>query len=113
MIMKFAMQKEIITPDRLVFLSGFGGRTTKHEGVLDDIYARVTLLQHNKSLLIIQLDLTGGDRSFTNGMKSALKQKFGLREDEIMINFSHSHYSVFVTGEDPDTRRGMYSIAQG
>lgn len=110
--MKFCMQKQIITPTQPVFLCGFGGRSRKHDGVIDDIYARVTLLQQNKPLLIIQFDLTGGDRSFTNGIKNAMKKKFNLQEDEIMINFSHSHYSIFVTGEDSDTRRGMYSIGQ-
>jgi hypothetical protein len=106
------MAKQAITPEKPVFLSGFGGRTRKHEGILDDLYARVVLLQQNRSFLIIQLDLTGGDRSFVNGIKRALKERFGLAEEEILINFSHTHYSVYVTGEDPAGRRGMYSIDQ-
>jgi hypothetical protein len=109
---KFALKNAVITPDRPVFLSGFGGRDRPHEGVLDDLYARVLLMEHDKPLLIIQLDLTGGDRSFVIGIKRALHAEFGLAEDEILINFSHTHYSVYVTGEDPDMRRGMYSIAQ-
>ncbi|SDO37858.1 hypothetical protein SAMN04487897_11319 [Paenibacillus sp. yr247] len=111
-LMKFFLSKEDITPDRPVFLAGYGDRNRKSEGVLDPIYAQVVLLKSNKTLLILTFDFLGGDRSFVTGMKNELKRNFGFQEDDILINFSHTHSSIFVTGEDPDLRRGNYSIDQ-
>lgn len=112
--MKFSIAKEVITPDKHVFLSGFEVRTQKNTGVYDDIYAKVVLLQANKTIVLITLDVTTGDRSFVDGIKGEIFMKFGIKEDEIMINFSHSHSSIAVTGEDPFKRQGIemyYSIS--
>jgi hypothetical protein len=112
--MKFCVIKQNITPDKPVFLAGFWGRDHKSEGVHDPIYMKAVLLQANKTLLMLTFDVTGGDRSFVTGVKDALYEQFGLAEDEILINFSHTHCSVYLTGEntDPHMRRGVYSIDQ-
>lgn len=110
--MKFALKKQEITPDQPVFLAGFGGRTEKSEGVLDDIFVKTALLQWDTTVCVITFDALGGDRSFVDGIKGALKERLQLQEEEIIINFSHTHCSVFLTGEKPDCRRGNYSIGQ-
>lgn len=110
--MEFAIEKEKITPRHPVFMAGFGARTSKSEGVLDELYARVLLLRSERRLLIITLDVLGGDRGFTIGIRSALKERFGLAADEILVHFTHTHASVYVTGELPEWRRGNYSMAQ-
>lgn len=110
--MKFAIAKRDITPDRPVFMHGFGARTHKSEGVLEPIHMTATLLQANRDLLIVTIDALGSDRSFIVGVKNALQERFGLAHAEVLINFSHTHHSVFLTGEDAALRRGGYSIAQ-
>lgn len=110
--LKFAIAKEEITPQQPVFMHGFGDRTRKSEGVLDPVYMTATLLQANRSLLIVALDAMGADRSFIVGIKDELKREFGLAHEEVMINFSHTHHSVFLTGLDPELRRGGYSMGQ-
>src|SRR5690606_34629535 len=80
----------------------------------DDIYMKTVLLQANQSLLIVTFDLIGGDRSFIKGIKEAMQQSFGLNEEQILVNFSHTHGSMYVTGESyPELRRGSYSIGEG
>lgn len=110
--MKFCIAKDVITPDQPVFQGGFAARTQKSTGVNDDVFVKTILLQADKSMLIITLDVTGGDRSFVHGIKNILNEKFDLKADEILINFSHSHASVKLTGEDQELRNGYYSIDQ-
>ncbi len=102
--MRFSIQKEKITPHIPVFQGGFGARMHKSEGIHSDPYASVVVIQANKTVVIIALDLLGGDRSFANGIKKAINEKYGLEEDEIIINYSHTHSVVGVTGEDEETR---------
>lgn len=110
--MKFCVVKREMTPDYPVFLAGFWGRDRKSEGITDPIYMKAVLLQANRTLLTLTFDVVGGDRSFVAGIKRALRDKYGLAEEEILINFSHSHSSIFLTGDDPEGRRGVYSIGQ-
>ncbi len=109
--MKFSILKDDITPHIPVYLCGFAARIDKrNEGIHDTIYASVVILQENKTVVIITLDLVGGDRSFSCGIKNAIKKGFGLSEDEIILNFSHTHSAVAVTGEDMAMRDKSYSF---
>lgn len=110
--MRFCCASEVFTPEDPVFMHGYGARTQKSEGVHDDLYVKAALLEANKQLLILTIDALGSDRSFVDGIKDALLETFGLGHDEVMINFSHTHHSVFFTGLDASKRRGAYSIAQ-
>jgi hypothetical protein len=96
--MKFSISRADITPQKPVFMAGFGDRTHESEGIHDPIYAKAVLLQANKTLLIITLDLSGGDRSFIVGIKNTLEETFGLKHDEVLINFSHTHHAVAARG---------------
>ncbi len=110
--MLFCTAQEIITPDHPVFMHGYGARTHKSEGVHDPIMMKAVLIQTDKSLLMVTIDTLGSDRSFIVGIKNALKDAFGLEHAEVMINFSHTHHSVFLTGRDVSLRRGGYSMGQ-
>jgi neutral ceramidase len=110
--MKFSIGSRDITPSFPVFQSGFGGRTRKSEGVLQPIYMKVALLQANKTVLIIAIDAMGADRSFVAGIKDALQERFGLAHDEVLINFSHAHSSISLTGLDVSLRSTIWSLSQ-
>lgn len=110
--MKFFTAKENITPVEPVFMHGFGARTHKTEGTLDPIYAKIALIQAERSLLFVTIDALGSDRSFVVGVKDALKETFGLEHADVLINFSHTHHSVYLTGRDPALRKGGYSMGQ-
>jgi len=102
--MKFSILKEKITPDIPVLQMGFSARTHKSTGVHDDPYASVVLMQANETVIIIALDLCYGDSSFAYGIKEAVRKKYGLTQDKIIISYSHTHSVVAVTGEDTDKR---------
>ncbi|WP_135548024.1 neutral/alkaline non-lysosomal ceramidase N-terminal domain-containing protein [Paenibacillus cymbidii] len=110
--MKFCLSTATITPDEPVFMNGFGARTHASVGVLDPLLMKAALLVANEALLIVTIDALGSDRSFTVGIKDALQARFGLGHAQVMINFSHTHHSVFLTGTDVSLRRGGYSMGQ-
>jgi hypothetical protein len=110
--MRFCISKAVITPDIPVFLQGFIGRSHKSEGIHDDIYARVTLLQSNKAVMLISLDICYADRAFVKEVKDELYKRYSLREDEILVTFTHTHSAVAVFGSPGDKKRSGYSISQ-
>lgn len=110
--MKFANARRLITPDKPVFMHGFGARTHKSEGVHDELYAKVVLFGTERLLLVVALDVLGGDHSFETALKGKLYHRFQFPPEDILLNFSHTHASVYLTGRDPELRRSGYSINQ-
>lgn len=111
--MKFAVMKQSMTPPQPVFMAGFGARTRKSEGLLDELYVKAVLLSEGgKELLLVVFDALGADRGFVLGVKKALGERFGLEEADILLHFTHTHASIHLTGEHPELRRGNYSLAQ-
>lgn len=103
--MKFSFLKDKITPDIPVMQVGFYARTHKSIGVHDDPYVSVVLMQANETVIIIALDLCFGDKCFAYGIKDAINKKYGLAQDKVIINYSHTHSVVAVEGEDSDKNR--------
>lgn len=110
--MRFSLTQQAITPDKPIFMHGFGARSRKSEGTLDPLYMKAALLVANRPLLIVTIDTLGSDHSFIVGIKDALQASFGLKHEEVLVNFSHTHHSFFLTGVDTARRRGGYSIGQ-
>lgn len=110
--MRFAVSKQSMTPTQPVFMAGFGARTRKSEGVLDELYFKTVLLSADRDLLIVAFDALGADRGFVLGIKEALHERFGLEGADVLLHFSHTHASLHLTGERPELRRGNYSLSQ-
>ncbi|MDF2668256.1 MAG: hypothetical protein K0R67_562 [Paenibacillus sp.] len=110
--MKFAVSKQSMTPTQPVFMAGFGGRTRKSEGVLDELYIKTVLLSAGRDLLIVVFDALGADRGFVLGVKEALYERFGLEAADVLLHFTHTHASLHLTGEHSELRRGNYSLGQ-
>lgn len=110
--MEFWCTSRNMTPDKPIFMHGFGARTNKSTGVHDPLYVKAAMLMANKTLLVVTIDALGSDRAFVLGVKEALRERFGLASEDVLLNFSHTHHSVFLTGPDVRWRRGGYSIDQ-
>lgn len=96
--MKFCFLKEKITPNVPVNLVGFSSRDHKSEGIHDEPYASVALMQAGEMVIIIALDLCFGDLSFANELKEVIGKKYGLSQDKVIINYSHTHSVVAIVG---------------
>jgi len=109
--MKFFTGSSKITPEFPVLQCGFAAKNKKSEGVHDDTFASIVILQKNETMVIITLDVVYGDKSFAYGIKTAIKEKFSIPSQNIIISYTHTHSSVAITGEDITKRnRRPYSI---
>ena len=110
--MRFFIGNSKITPEFPVLQCGFAARNKKSEGVHDDTYASVVIMQENETVVIITLDVVYGDKSFAYGIKTSIKEKFDIPSQNIIISYTHTHSSVALTGEDITKRnRRPYSLA--
>mgnify|MGYP000901791593 FL=1 len=86
------VSKKMITPDAGIDLAGFGRLDRKNIGVHDNLHVTTLALKQNeKCVLIICADLIGFGFQLTKDIKNDIKKKYGLTEDEILLNASHTH----------------------
>jgi hypothetical protein len=90
-----------ITPEKLMWMSGFGSRTKPAEGKLTDLWAKALALEDGggKRAVLVTMDLVGIDRGISLGVCQELQKKYGLSRDRIVLNVSHTH-SGPVVGEN-------------
>lgn len=90
---KAGAAKAVITPEKLMWMSGYGGRDKPAEGKLIDLWAKALVLedaQGNRAALVT-LDLVGIDRETALGVRHALKEKYGLDLARTALATSHTH----------------------
>lgn len=85
--------KTIITPQKLIWMAGYGGRDKPAEGKLTELWAKALVLQDAKGhrAVLITLDLVGIARDLAVPICEDLQQKLGLQRDQIAICTSHTH----------------------
>lgn len=90
---KAGVAKIVITPEKLMWMSGYGGRTKPAEGKLHDLWAKALVLedaQGNKALLVT-LDLVGIGRDLSVPICRALEDKYRIPREAICLAVSHTH----------------------
>ena len=90
--MKYSFAKELITPGWPTRMSGFASRTSKSEGLYDDLYARTLMIDDgDRRILIITLDICMIERGFVNGVKAIIEELFGINGKDILVHTVHTH----------------------
>jgi neutral ceramidase len=97
---KAGTAKAVITPKEPLWMAGYASRTRPGDGVLHELYVRVLAIEdaHGKRAVVLSSDLLGIPRSISENVTSALRDKFGLSRDEIMLNASHTHSGPALRG---------------
>jgi neutral ceramidase len=105
---KAGAAKIIITPPRLMWMSGYGSRDKPAEGKLTDLWAKALILEdgQGRRAALVTLDLVGIDRKLAQRVCVDLKNKFGLDRPRIILSTSHTHTGP-VVGEN---LKAMYSL---
>ncbi|CAI6025034.1 hypothetical protein [Cohnella sp. JJ-181] len=100
--MKFGVAKELITPDCLTPMGGYGSYFRKYfQGIHDDLYARALLLDDGKNpVLLIAVDLLFHDYALTGKVQDYAAAAFGMDRDSLFIAYSHTHGGPSVEGYD-------------
>jgi len=94
-----------ITPQKPIWMAGYGGRTKPSEGKIHSLWAKALALEDARGhrAVIIGTDTLGMTKSIYETIKTRLQKTHDLSPDQIMINASHTH-----TG--PVLRGGLYDI---
>jgi hypothetical protein len=82
-----------ITPERPVLLAGYAQRNHAFEKVESDLYAKALVLQDRQGhrAVLITSDLIGFSAAVAEPICQRLREKVGLRREQILINSSHTH----------------------
>ncbi len=119
---KAGAAKVKITPEKLMWMSGYSSRTTPAEGTLIDLWAKALVLEDptGRRAALVTLDLVGIHRDLSLVVRDALKEKYGLQRSQVAIACSHTHCGP-VVGHNlmamyliDDTQRSLveeYSLA--
>ena len=89
---KAGVAKEVITPQRAVWLAGYGSRRVP-DGKLHDLWMKALALEdpHGNRAVLVTSDFQGVPRVMSDQVFSQVKQKYDLDRHQIMITFSHNH----------------------
>lgn len=100
--MKFGVAKELITPDRLTRMGGYGTYFGKYfSGIHDDLYARALLLDDGrKQIVLVSVDLLFHDYALTERVQAYAAQTFGISPECVFVAYSHTHGGPAVEGYD-------------
>jgi hypothetical protein len=87
-----------ITPQQLMWMSGYGTRTKPAEGKLTDLWAKALALEDpaGRRAVLITMDLVGIDRELSVAVCAALMKKHGLPREAIILSVSHTHTGPLV-----------------
>ncbi|WP_135555244.1 neutral/alkaline non-lysosomal ceramidase N-terminal domain-containing protein [Paenibacillus cymbidii] len=103
--MKFAVAKDLITPDKAMPLGGYSsyhGNTFR--GIHDDLFVKALLLDDGKvRLLFVAVDLVFYDYRLTLIVRQYAKERCGIAEDALFLTYTHTHSGPATPGYgDPE-----------
>lgn len=90
---KAGVAQVVITPDKLMWMSGYGARDHRAEGKLHDLYAKALVVEGADAsrLVLVTLDLVGIDRLTMQTVCERIEKEHGVPRKQIALNCSHTH----------------------
>ena len=97
------VEKIDITPDRPIWLSGYGNRSHPSTGVRTRLWAKALAIKddRNQGVIIITTDLIGLPRAITDVVSARLSIDHSIPRTGILFNSSHTHTGPYVRANLP------------
>jgi hypothetical protein len=97
--------KANITPEPGLWMAGFAARTNPATGKLTDLWIKALALEDadGHRAVILTSDLLGIPQNIYQHICAALKEKFGLAPEQILLSASHTHCG-------PVLRNALYDV---
>ena len=98
----------IITPEKPIWMAGYGNRDHVSEGVLIDLRAKALALEDAKGnkVILITADLLGFPKNVSDRVRKGIESKYGLKKSQIILSGSHTHTGPVLT----DALTDMYPL---
>ncbi|HEX5105503.1 MAG TPA: neutral/alkaline non-lysosomal ceramidase N-terminal domain-containing protein [Pirellulaceae bacterium] len=89
---KVGLAKAVITPEKAVWLAGYGSKRVP-DGKLHDLWMKALALEDHRGnrAVLITSDFQGVPRSMSDRVLAQLRERFGLERSQVMFTFSHNH----------------------
>lgn len=87
--MKVSFAKQIINPDLPCHMEGYNDRIS--HSIHDNIELRTFMITNEETVVIHVLDILLISPEFSQRLKETLAKQFGLRENNIIIQATHTH----------------------
>ena len=89
---KAGVAKAVITPEKAVWLAGYGSKRVP-DGKLHDLWMKGLALEdlEGHRAVMITSDFQGVPREMSDLVFEQLQQKYGLARHQVMFTFSHNH----------------------
>jgi hypothetical protein len=97
---KAGAAKAVITPDKAMWMAGYGSRTKPAEGKLHELWIKALALEDAEGdrAVIVSTDTLGIPRSIYENTCRALKEQLQFERSQIMLNASHTHCGPVLRG---------------
>ncbi len=97
---KAGIAKAVITPEKPVWLAGYGSKRAP-EGKLHDIWMKALALEDaaGRRAVLVTTDFQGIPKAMCDRTCEKLRQRFGLARDQIILAFAHNHCGPRLTDD--------------
>ncbi|MFC4872525.1 neutral/alkaline non-lysosomal ceramidase N-terminal domain-containing protein [Negadavirga shengliensis] len=85
--------KAIITPEKPMWLAGYGHRDKPSQGTYHDLWAKVLVMEDqrgNKGVLVTS-DILGFPQKMSERIRTKLYQNHGVTKAQVILNSTHTH----------------------
>jgi len=91
--MEYGFSIKCISPRVGTKMAGYV-RQSPSLGIVDDLYAQALVLtdREENRFLIVCADIIGFDKDDTAEIRAVLKERFGIPENAVILNASHTHF---------------------
>ncbi len=89
---KAGVARAVITPEKAVWLAGYGTRRVP-DGKLHDLWMKALALEDTEGsrAVLITSDFQGVPKVMSDRVFEQLQKKYGLKREQVMLTFSHNH----------------------
>ena len=96
---KIGLAQVKITPERPVFLAGYASRNKPFSKVEADLFAKALVLEDREGhrAVLVTSDLIGFPAAVAEPICERLRDKMGLKREQILLNSSHTHTGPSLT----------------
>src|SRR5579864_2851265 len=97
---KAGVGRIIITPEKPIYLSGYGNRNHASEGVIHDLWAKALAIEDRKGahVVVVTTDLIGLPRGVADVVAARAQQQYGIDRSHLVLTSSHTHTGPLIRG---------------